>query len=687
LQIKLIQSIKTKIIMKQLGLFVLAVSLLICQTLTGQKGMEPSHLHSMKMVIESSVSPNGKHIAYVLMVPKPLADGPGFAYRELHVYDIASGQTKGLITGNVSIASVSWHPSEEIIYYRTANRSTKGRQVFSIGLQKKAEEEQVTDFERGIISYEFVNSETIIFTAIDSESNQKTEMKKAGYDMEIFEEQLQHVNLYLWDVKSKKAKQLTKNMTVFEFSVSPDGSRIAAAIAPRNLVDDSYMFKRIHILDAQTGELIEKIENPGKLGKMVWSPDGKRLAFIASSKLEDSVEGSLFIFETGKGVSYGDIRNYVHGMELSVKDVIWESNTSVLYSAEQSVDIVVRRQGVADKGSSEIIAPSIAVFRSMQLVGDFLYFTGHTPSYPQELMRFDMKKNKAEKLTDHNLWLKDVKLAQQKMINYKARDGKDIHGVLVYPLNYTQGKQYPLIVYIHGGPEACVQNGWVNNYSQWGQFAASRDYFVFFPNYRASSGRGVEFTMEGYAALLEKEYEDVIDGIDYLIAEKMVDPKKVGIGGGSYGGYFAAWSATKYTDRFAAAVVFVGVTNQVSKRNLTDIPWEDYYVHWGFWTHENHDKVWEASPVKYAHMSKTPTLILHGEEDTRIPVAQGMELYRSLKLHSKAAVRFVIYPGEGHGNGKNTNRYDYLVRTLEWFDFYLKENNPIDVMPDVYPQY
>ncbi len=655
--------------------------------LHAQKGLLPVHLDSMKTIVEAAVSDDGRYVAYVKLVPRLLSEGAGYAYRELYVFDVAGKQSTGLLTGKVSVSSLSWMPGENSICFRTSMNNSHGRQVFALTVDRDDEPRQLTSLNKPVINYQFINKNTLAITVLEDEEKQLLARKSAGFEMKIYEEQLRHIELHRYDISSGKSVPLTRGVSVFDFSVSPDGSKIAAAIAPQNLVDDSYMFKRIHILNAQNGDVLERIENPGKLGKMAWSPDSKKLAFIAASKREDSVDGSLFIFETGNGVQYLEIRNYVKGMELSVKDVIWTDSETVLYLAEQCVDMVVRKQRITDKGSSEVMPGGLANFRSFQKSEDFLYFTGHTPAYPSDLLRYNLKSGEVERLTNSNNWLDNVTLSRQEMIQYKARDGEEIHGVLVYPLNYIKDLSYPLIVYIHGGPESCVQNGWVSNYSQWGQFAAARDYFVFYPNYRASSGRGVDFTMEGYGALLEKEYEDVIDGIDYLIENKFVDPSKVGIGGGSYGGYFAAWSSTKYTDRFAASVVFVGVTNQVSKRNLTDIPWEDYYVHWGFWTHENHEKVWEASPVKYAYMSKTPTLILHGEEDPRIPVSQGMELYRALKLHGKAPVRLVLYPGEGHGNAINTNRFDFLVRTLEWFDYYLQGKQPLDKMPGIYPLY
>ena len=116
----------------------------------------------------------------------------------------------------------------------------------------------------------------------------------------------------------------------------------------------------------------------------------------------------------------------------------------------------------------------------------------------------------------------------------------------------------------------------------------------------------------------------------------------------------------------------------------TDIPYEDYLVHWGVWIHENEDLVWERSPVRYVNGSTTPTLILGGKNDTRVHPSQSLELYRGLKLHSNAPVRYVRYPGEGHGNRKNTLRLDYSLRTMRWFEYYLKGDNPKKEMPPKY---
>ena len=191
----------------------------------------------------------------------------------------------------------------------------------------------------------------------------------------------------------------------------------------------------------------------------------------------------------------------------------------------------------------------------------------------------------------------------------------------------------------------------------WGRVAAAKGYFVFMLNYRASSGRVIEYSKANFGDLADEEFNDVLGGIDCLVKNKGVDRNRVGIGGGSYGDYFSAWAATKHSEHFKASCVFVGVSNQISKRNTTDIPMEDYLVHWGIWTNEDIELIFDRSPVKYASNNQTPTLILHGKEDPRVHLSQSLELYRQLKMHGDAAVRLVWYPSEGHGNRKNPAQY------------------------------
>jgi dipeptidyl aminopeptidase/acylaminoacyl peptidase len=649
--------------------------------------LTPEKLFEIQSVAEVAISPNKQYVAYTLSVPRSFDQKPGGDYRELHIVDLKTNEVNKLITGEQSVSSINWATNGKAITFRSSRPEAPGMQVYKIDIASK-QIDLVFKHDASVSQYQILNDNTILFTSLNPEDPKREEIREKGYNIDIFEEEWRHINLYLHNISSGETRQLTQGVTVYDFVASPNGNLVAAAISPKNLVDYSYMFQRIHIIDINSGVITQAIDNPGKLGNMVWSPDGKKLAFRSASKLEDSVVGSLFVMDIPNTKKFAEFRNYAEGLEMSIIDVRWKDNSTLLFAAEEGVDIVLSEQKLEATERTKLTQPGEVVFRRFDFVDGMASFAGNTPTHPSEVYTLTFgRRGKLSRITQHNEWLSNIKLANQQKIEYKARDGKRIEGVLVYPLNFQAGEQYPLITYIHGGPEAAVQNGWVTRYSTWGQVAAANDFFVFMPNYRASSGRGVDFTMVGYADLVGVEYDDVLDGIDHLIEIGYVDKNRVGIGGGSYGGYFSAWSATKHTDRFAASVVFVGISNQVSKRNTTDIPWEDYHVHWGFWNHENFDKVWGASPIKYAHQSKTPTLILHGTIDPRIHPEQGLQLYRALKLHGKAPVRLVWYPNEGHGNRINRNQYDYLVRTLQWFNYYLKSDSPKDEIPEKYIDY
>ena len=645
------------------------------------------NLFDLKTVIEVAPSPDQNYIAFTLNVPRPFTHDAGGDYRELYVYDVVNDEVIPFMTGNRRVFSIGWTPSGDAVTFRANLPDYPHVQVYAMSL-RGGEPRAVTEHTSSIISYEFIDDNMLAIVASSPQDPPREEMRRRGYQIEVYEEEWVHRNLYTYDSRTHETRQLTEGMTVFDFVLSNDKQYAAAAIAPRNLVDDSYMFKRIHLVNMQTGAVELIMDNPGKLGNMAFSPDDSKLAFRAASKMEDSVVGSLFVIdlETDRNKPFEELRNYAQDMELSIINFAWKDDETLLYAAEESTDIVLSEQKLDEEERSIVIEPETIVFRSFQYNNGLVTLAANTWQHPNELFTFDIEEEVLTRHTNHNPWLADIRLANQETITYYARDGQDIDGVLIYPLDYNAEATYPMIVYIHGGPEAAVQHGWSTSYGTWGQVAAARGYFVFMPNYRASSGRGVDFTMAGYGDLVGVEYDDVIDGIDHLIEIGYVDIDRVGIGGGSYGGYFAAWSATRHTDRFAAAVMFVGISNQVSKRNTTDIPWEDYMVHWGYWTHEDWQDVYSRSPVKYAHQSLTPILVLHGDADPRVHPSQGLEMYRALKMHGKAPVRLIWYQNEGHGNQRNVHRLDYIVRTLEWFDYYLSSDKPRDQMPPKYPE-
>jgi dipeptidyl aminopeptidase/acylaminoacyl peptidase len=229
-----------------------------------------------------------------------------------------------------------------------------------------------------------------------------------------------------------------------------------------------------------------------------------------------------------------------------------------------------------------------------------------------------------------------------------------------------------MITVVHGGPEAHDHNGWLTGYSRPGHIGAGEGFAVFYPNYRVSTGRVFAFIELDHLNPPGEEFEDIVDGVGYLANEGLIDPARVGITGGSYGGFASAWGATVASEHFAASVPFVALTDLVSFMGNTDIPVEMVDVHFIHYPWENWEWYFEHSPIMNAHGSTTPTLVMHGEVDTRVAPSQGYILYRYLKLAGEAPVRLVTYPGEGHGLRNAAAQFDYAHRLMGWMRHYLQ---------------
>ncbi len=635
----------------------------------------------LKTVVDIAPSPDGKYLAFTVNRNRAMEEGKGNDYRELHVKNLESGEETALLTEKHYLTSLSWTPDSKTITFLAKFDKAVKNQVFGMDIGSK-EYRQMTNIPNGIRQYAWHPAgKGIAFTSTQQISNPNEELEDIGFDAEVFEENIPAINLF-WQNENRITKLNTRG-TVFDFAWSPAGERIAAQVAPLNLVDHRYMFKDIYLIDVEAGTMELWVDIPGKLGHMAWSPDGKRIAFNAGVDISDPVDGSLFAAETDESHEWLDIRNYTDGFEGSVTHVDWIDKKTMIFAAEESVDATLSRIRVNRKNRDLLTGGDAPVFTSFEKAGNRLFLIADRATHPNEAYSFDPETQAFTRETGTNLWLEERAFGRQEKVSYQARDGLRIDGVLIFPVDYEEGRRYPLICVIHGGPESAILNGWSTSYSRWGQIAAGQDYFVFMPNYRASSGRGVEFSKMDQADLGDEEFLDVIDGINHLDGLEYIDKSKVGIGGGSYGGYFSALGATQYSEHFAAAVPFVAVTNQLSKVNLTDIPYEIYYVHWTMWPNEDPMLFYDRSPVKYSSGSNTPTLILHGKEDTRVHPSQALELYRQLKLHGNAPVRLVWYPGEGHGNRNNQAQLDFNLRTMRWFNHYLKgEGDPSQLPPD-----
>jgi dipeptidyl aminopeptidase/acylaminoacyl peptidase len=354
--------------------------------------------------------------------------------------------------------------------------------------------------------------------------------------------------------------------------------------------------------------------------------------------------------------------------------IAWQDNDTIMYLGYQGVWTTFAKIDIDGSGKKTILPVSKYTLYGLSLSRDGLSgaFVGDSPQHPREVFVMGHGERKPRRLTYSNPFLEKVRLAKQEVITFKARDGLELEGVLIHPLDEKKRVRYPLIMMVHGGPEAHHLNGWLTRYSLPGQVAAAQGFAGFYTNYRGSTGRGVAFSKLSQADPAGKEFDDLVDAVDYLVKIGLVDKKRVGITGGSYGGYASAWGATYYSHRYAASVMFVGISDTFLCFALGDIPEELRLVHYMKYPWEDMELMRQRSPINHFQKCRTPLLILHGKSDTRVHQAQSLALYRAVKTYGKTPVRLVRYPGEPHGNRRAGSRLDFSLRLMRWMDHYLK---------------
>ncbi len=632
----------------------------------------PRHVAKLRRVGSAAISPNGKHVAYTLAVPQiPLTDDEdGRGWVELHVVD-SEGNSRPFVTGKVSVGSIQWLPDGSAIAYLAKRGDDKHSSLYVVPIDG-GESQPALEHDADVSGVSFHPTDSrLAFLSKEPLPKENQEYRDKGFDQEIYEEDWRPTKVWIADRKDQsKSRPLDLPGSASFVQWSPAGRQLVVVLAPTPLVDDSYMFKRVYVVDADTGKIVERIKNPGKLGQVAWSPDGKYLAMLSAVDIHDPSEGRLMIAAVPGD---GSGRDLMPDYEAHVNSFAWQDGNTLVWVADERQATTIGTVTVT--GQRQVINNDRqAVFSDLTAANDgqVLALLGHHPHHFHEVFSLAVADATPRKLTDSNPWLADMRFARQEIVRWQARDGLELEGVLVYPLNHESGRRYPLIMAVHGGPEAHVANGWVTSYSYPGQVAAARGFAVFYPNYRGSTGRGVEFSKMGQADAAGKEFDDLVDGVDHLVSMGLVDRDRVGITGGSYGGYASAWGSTYYSDRYAASVMFVGISDNISKVGTTDIPEEMFLVHhrkrlWDDWNY-----FLDRSPIRHIEKNRTPTLILHGKNDPRVHPSQSLEFFRHLKTLKQAPVRLVLYEGEGHGNRKAAARLDYNLRMLRWMEHYLQ---------------
>ncbi|WP_392344611.1 S9 family peptidase [Pseudoalteromonas prydzensis] len=630
----------------------------------------------IQSVLQTSISPDGETVAFTRSVPRELyVDENGTNYSELYVVD-DEGVERPFITGTVSIKSIQWSNDSKTIYFLAKLKDDKFTALYQIPVDGGQAQKVLSLKDTSISSYQLSpNNKQLAILAMPAADKSEKELKKLGFMAEVYELGLKNKQLFIVDLANADQPLTPQPLNVANYvsdvNWAAQGDKLLVKTQPTALIDDKYTKSQWHLFDIASNQVTMSFATEGKLDGAELSHDGRYIAILGAEDKHDPATGRLFLADT----KTGEVTDWLPNFMGHIVDFEWSNkrNTLNFIANVGTQSFVASIKTGSNKykkliKEGELIASNLSISDSDKTIA----LRGNTAKHPNEV--FIVRGSKAQRLTDSNTWLNDKRFAKQETISLKARDGVEIDGVLVYPLDYSEGTRYPLIMSVHGGPESHDKDGWVTNYSRPGQMGAARGYAVFYPNYRGSTGKGVDYSKLGQNDYAGKEFDDLVDFKDHLVGMGLVDGKRVGITGGSYGGYASAWGATKLTEHFAASVMFVGVTNQLSKFGTTDISNEMNLVHARSYPWDKWQWYLERSPIYWAGQSKTPLLIMHGKDDPRVHPAQSMELYRYMKVQGKD-VRLVYYPGEGHGNRKVAAQYDYSLRLMRWMDNYLIDGN------------
>lgn len=646
--------------------------------------MTPEDVAKLESVGTMAVSPDGTQIAFTTSSLPDVTQGDenGSFQSELKVATGPNTATPYL-PDDISPGGVAFSPDGKLVTFLWS-KEDEDRAVWGVPVDGGTYVKLAAIEDSDVRSYRFApDGKTIYILAGGAEDKQRTKQSKAGFNSRVYEEEFKPARMFkaaAGDSVDENPAEITIPGFVSAMDVGPTGKIGIIETTPTPLVDDSYTKKRVNIIDLATGNVTAEVKTPGKIDDVEISPDGKQLSLIAGVDMNDPAATTLHLVDTGTGA----FRALNAGAKEAAVDAEWLPNGHLAVVVHVGAQSVLRIYN-ANGSLRQEIDPGDLILTRVEAAGDTVAVAANSPRHPTEM--FVLNKNKFERWTSHNTWLADIDFGEQKTFRFTATDGQEVEGVLILPVGGVPEDGAPTIMNVHGGPEAHDSNGWQTAYSKPGQVAAGKGYAVFLPNYRGSTGYGTAFSKAHQGRYTDPEFRDVVDAKKALVAEGITDPDRTGITGGSYGGYASAWGATYYSAEYAASVMFVGISNQVSKFGTGDIPYEMFNVHSRKWPWDDWVAMLKVSPIYHVDKADTPILIMHGEEDTRVDPGQSLELYRSLKVRKPdVPTRLVFYPGEGHGNRLAAGRYDFNLRMMEWFDTYLKTGDRRAEMPETRPQ-
>ncbi len=631
-------------------------------------------VENFKRVGGTEISPDGHWIAFTISEARTEGEKSDFLTHIHLVKSDGSGQFQ-LTRGDESASNPKWSPDGKYISF-TSSRSGDGNQIWMIN-PKGGEAWQVTKAEGSVRQYKWSNSGNLIaFTMVDPPSEEQQRQRREREDVNVEGEGLNYSHLYVFEFDPTSyeladIQRLTKGkFHVGRFDWSPDDKTIAFDHQPRPK-HEYWPETSISTVPADSGAVESLIDLGGSDSNPIYSPDGKHLAFTTDRgnprwpghsviKVKNLEDGSM----TRLGKTHDDEPRMISWSPDGNEIFYWELHkTSIdLFAMPVKDEAAQYRQITSGPGQ----------FSGFSLSKDASKMAAIHQNFDQapDIIVSDVENFNPDRLTNINDDYEQTKIARAEVISYESTDGKIIEAPLIYPLDYEEGKQYPVLLHVHGGPTGVYRETYVATPGVYPlQKFAAEGYFILRPNFRGSGGYGKDFRFANISDWGFGDLEDMKAGLDKLIEEGKVDPAQQAIMGWSYGGYMSSFAITR-TDRFKASVVGAGVTNLISMTGTSDIPsfLPDYFES-EYW--ENYERHKKHSAIFNVENITTPTLILHPEEDIRVPPSQGYELYVALKRLG-VETKMVTYPRQPHGIREPKFIIDAAERHLDWLKDHLQ---------------
>ncbi|QCJ44227.1 S9 family peptidase [Bacillus sp. S3] len=586
-------------------------------------------------------SPNGKELAFV-------SNRSG--KNQIYVLSVNGGEARQLTFLASGVSSPVWSPDGKKLAFTTSLKSSQT--IFDEEEEKKEEKPvplEVTKMKYKSDSAGFLQGHFKQVAVVDVKSGELTQLTAEGYD----------VNLYDW---------------------SPDGKYLAVGANPTEDADLSFTYD-VFLLEMAKKELIPVTDGQGVFYHAGFSPDGKHLGLIGHKRefenatlpeiwLYQLADGKMSCLTSGWDVAVGDFLSGDFHQGAVTPGLIWKDDSQgVYFIATEQGNTNLYFVDAAGGGIQPVLAGEQDVYGlTIHSASDKAITAISTPTDIGDLYLFSLTDaSKREKLTTCNV-LEEMEFSKPESIEFEGANGWKVHGWLMKPIGFEEGKKYPLILEIHGGPHMMYGNTYMNEF----QILAGQGFAVLYVNPRGSHGYGQEFVDAVRGDYGGGDYQDVMLAVDYVLNQyDFIDEKRLGVTGGSYGGFMTNW-IVGHTNRFKAAVTQRSISNWISFYGVSDIGY--YFTEWQIAADLNDvPTLWKHSPLAYVENVETPLLILHSEKDYRCPIEQAEQLFIALKRLGKKT-KFIRFPEENHElsrSGKPSLRKSRLDYIANWFREYL----------------